>query len=245
VALALSILAAPASIGACSSASTPAAPSSTTLGASDVATSEPTIAATPTAPPATASPSAVAGPSGSPLPESAGPALSPGRYRSTPPFDVPFAFDIPNEGWENWHLIPEFIDVVRYEGADRSGVPPRWLAFAHPTRIRGMTDTAAAGLTPDEAAALFAARTDLEAGAVTSQSVAGRDGVRLDLAADHSNTVLFGGPAGNLALEGGQTARVVILPNGDDLLLVLVIAKPAELEAAWDEAGPILESVEF
>ena len=53
------------------------------------------------------------------------------------------------------------------------------------------------------------------------------------------------GPDGAFNLEPSIDIRLGIVPLDDDLLLAFVGAPPGELEAAWDEALPILESVDL
>ena len=168
-----------------------------------------------------------------------------GRYASDPPFDVPFTFDVPADGWESMHLHGEFIDIGRFATEERQTAPIRWIAFGHPAYIRGDEDVPAAGLTPEAAATLLSARDDLTASESVPYTFAGRDGVRLDLHALEANTPIFGGPDGAFNLEPSIDIRLGIVPLDDDLLLVFVGAPPGELDAAWDEALPILESVEL
>jgi hypothetical protein len=168
-----------------------------------------------------------------------------GRYASDPPFDIPFTFDVPADGWESMHLHGEFIDIGRFATAERQTAPVRWIAFGHPGHIRGDEDVPAAGLTPEAAATLLAARDDLTASEVEPFTIAGRDGVRLDLHAPEPDTPIFGGPDGAFNLEPSIDIRLGIVPLDNDLLLVFVGAPPDELDAAWTEAGPILESVDL
>jgi hypothetical protein len=210
------------------------------------ATRAPTPSETPatrptTTPPPTATSSELSFPATSEIP------LMPGRYRSSPPFDIAFTFGIPDAGWESAHLLGEFFDILKFEDqtAAAAGQPSRWIAFAHPTNIRRTQATPAEDLSPDEAAALFADRPDLQAGATTAFQLDGLAGVRLDLHARSSSTPVFGGPAGNFAIGPENALRLGIVPLADDLLLALVLATPDELEAAWLEARPILESVDL
>lgn len=166
-----------------------------------------------------------------------------GRYASDPPFDVPFTFEVPSDGWESMHLHGEFFDIGRFATADRQTAPVRWIAFGHPGYIRGDEDVPAAGLTPEAAATLLSARDDLTASETVPYAFAGRDGVRLDLHAPEANTPIFGGPDGAFNLEPSIDIRLGIVPLDDDLLLVFVGAPAGELDAAWEEAQPILDSV--
>ena len=171
--------------------------------------------------------------------------LEQARYAVSPPFDLALTFETPDDGWESLHLLGEFVDIARFDGVPRSGPPSRWIAFGHPARIHGDTEVPAAGLTPAEIADLLRSRDDLETTEPTPFSVAGLDGVHLDLRAPASDTAVFGGPAGNLSLEPSRDARMGIVVAGDEPLLVLVFAAPEELDDAWDEAQPVLESVEL
>jgi hypothetical protein len=186
-------------------------------------------------------------PASSPLafPPTTGEVLSAGRYTSSPPFDVPFTFAVPPDGWESMHHHGEFFDIGRFATAERQTAPVRWIAFGHPGHIRGDEDVPADGLTPEEAAALLAARHDLTASEVVPYSLADRDGVRLDLHATQPDTPIFGGPDGAFNLEPSIDIRLGIVPLDDDLLLVFVGAPPGELDAAWEEAQPILDSVDL
>jgi hypothetical protein len=197
------------------------------------------------APVATPAPSRSPGPSPNAFPPTTGEVLAAGRYTSSPPFDVPFAFAIGADGWETMHHHCEFFDIGRFATADRQTAPVRWIAFGHPKHIGGDDDVAAAGLSPEEAAALLAARDDLMASEVVPFSLAGLEGVRLDLHAPNSDTPIFGGPDGAFNLEPSIDIRLGIVPLDDDLLLVFIGAPPDELDAAWDEAQPVLESVDL
>ena len=198
------------------------------------------------APVATPGPTQSPSPAPSPIafPRTTGEVVA-GRYASDPPFDVPFTFEVPADGWESMHLHGEFFDIGRFATADRQTAPIRWIAFGHPGHIRGDEDVPAAGLTPEAAATLLSSRDDVTAGEAVPFSLAGRDGVRLDLHAPEADTPIFGGPDGAFNLEPSIDIRLGIVPLDDDLLLVFVGAPPGELDAAWDEAQPILESVDL
>lgn len=171
-------------------------------------------------------------------------ALAAGRYDSSPPFDIPFTFVLFEEGWESAHLHGEFFDVMKLNGPDPVG-PTRWIAWAHPATIHGATAEPAAGMTPDEAASLVAGRTGVEPGPISLFEIDGLAGVRIDLHADAPSTHIFGGSDGDFGLEPNFDARLGIVPVGSDLLLVLVLASPAELEDAWADAQPILASIDL
>ena len=168
-----------------------------------------------------------------------------GRYVSHPPFDVPFTFEVPPDGWESMHLHGEFFDIGRFATEERQTAPARWIAFGHPEHVRGDKDVPAAGLTPEAAATLLSARDDLTASEAVPFSLAGRDGVRLDLHAQEPNTPIFGGPEGDFGLEPSMDIRIGFVPLDNDLLVVFVGAPSDELDAAWEEAQPVLESVDL
>lgn len=180
-----------------------------------------------------------------PFPTRRGAPLEHARYAAAPPFDLPFTFETPGDGWESLHLLGEFFDIVRFDGASRSGPPLRWIAFGHPERIHGDSEVPAAGLTHAEIADTLRARDDLETTEPEPFVLAGLEGVRLDLRARAADTAIFGGPGGNLSLEPSRDARMGIVVVDGEPLLVLVFAPPDELEEAWREAQPVLESVSF
>ena len=201
------------------------------------------LACTPVATPApTGSPSPA--PSARAFPRTTGEVVA-GRYSSDPPFDIPFTFDVPADEWESMHLHREFFDIGRFATAERQTAPIRWIAFGHPGHIRGDEDVPAADLTPEAAATLLSARDDLSASEAVPYAFAGRDGIRLDLHAPEPGTPIFGGPDGAFNLEPSIDIRLAIVPLDDNLLLVFVGAPPGELDAAWDEAQPILDSVDL
>lgn len=229
------------------------------VGCSPAATSTP-AGTSPSTPPATSAvPSAGSSPRASSPPSSgvAGSAeprllafpdrsearLELGRYRSQPPFDVPFTFDVPDEGWETGHLHGEFFDLLRDIGPDR--VPGEWLAFAHPVYLGEAPGTPATGLSPDDAIALLADRSDLAASEPASFSLDGRTGRRLDLHATAPDSKVFGGADGAFGMSSDLDLRLGAVGLGDDLLLVLVLAPPARLDEAWQHVQPILDSVDL
>ena len=50
-----------------------------------------------------------------------------GRYSSTPPFGVPFTFEVIGNSWESGHLHADFFDLLQFDDA-APGVPTRWVA---------------------------------------------------------------------------------------------------------------------
>ena len=208
-------------------------------------TAEPAASASPGTAGSSAGASASVDPRGLPFPTADGQELDLGTYVSSPPFDVDFTFEIAEPGWESLHLIGEFFDVVRWDGPGRTGAPPRSLAFGHPERVRGETDVPVAGLTPAAAVEILAGRDDLVVGSPGPFQLDGRDGLVLDLQAAAQGTVLFGGERGDLGIGPDRDVRLGIIPLDSDLLFVVVSAVPGQVDAAWDEAEPILESIDL
>lgn len=197
-----------------------------------------------------AAPASTPAPSASPAPAIAfptttGEVLVPGRYNSQPPFNIPFTFVAPAGGWESMHIHGEFFDLGRFDTDLRTVAPARWIAFGDPEHVRGSEDVPDADLTPDEAAALLAGREDLTAGEPLPFTLDGREGVRLDLHAPEPNTPIFGGTEGDFNLEPSVDVRLGFVPVDEGLLVVFVAAPPGELDAAWDEGQPVLESVDL
>ena len=202
------------------------------------------LACAPATPAPTSTPSA---PSASPIafPTTTGDVLVPGRYDSQPPFNIPFTFEAPAGGWESMHLHGEFFDLGRFATEERQTAPARWIAFGDPEHVRGSEDVPDTDLTPAEAAALLAERDDLTAGEPVPFSLDGREGVRLDLHAAEPNTPIFGGAEGDFGLEPSVDVRLGFVPVDEGLLVVFVAAPADELDAAWEEAQPVLESVDL
>ena len=180
-----------------------------------------------------------------PFPSRAAARLEHARYSSAPPFDLAFTFRTPGEGWESLHLLGEFLDVVRFDGESRTGPPRRSIAFGHPTRIWGREPVPAAGMTAADVAAALGGRDDLVASDPEPFELDGMAGLRVDLQVEAVGTSIFGGPNGNLIMEPRRDARLGIVPVGDELLLVIVSAVPGEVEDAWEQARPLLESVDL
>jgi hypothetical protein len=193
-----------------------------------------------TTPAATSTPSAPAA-----FPTTTGEVLVPGRYDSQPPFNIPFTFAVPAGGWESMHIHGEFFDLGRFEGEERQTAPARWIAFGDPEHVRGGEDVPDTDLTPAEAAGLLEERDDLTAGEPIPFTLDGREGVRLDLHAAEPNTPIFGGAEGDFGLEPSVDVRLGFVPVDEGLLVVFVAAPAAELDAAWEEAQPVLESVDL
>lgn len=237
----MSIARAPAAFLLCLSLGACAAPTAS-------ATPPPTASATPQP---TASPTPAPSSSATPIgafdwPTDSAIALTPGRYSSSPPFDVQFTIDIPADNWGSAHLHGEFFDFM---DVTQLGVQPtRWAAFAHPDTIGGGDDAVPAqDLSPRAAAEVLASVENVVAGPISEARLAGLAGVRLDLATDVASTPVFGGSAGQFGLDPAYEARVTILPHSadGDLFLVLVLAPTGQLDAAWSELEPILATIRF
>lgn len=223
-------------------ASAPAsAPSTSPVVASST---PPPVSSTPAGP--SASPGAPGAEDGvNPFPTETEQVLAVGRYQVSPPFDLAFTVEVAEPGWESLHLVGEYTDIARFEGVSRSDRPSRAIAFAHPTRLRGAADTPVAGMTPADAVALLAARTDLVVGDASPFTLDGREGLRVDIHAPAADTILLGGPGGSLGLDPARDSRVAVIPLDGDLLVIVVSALPDDLDAAWGQAEPILATVRF
>jgi len=179
------------------------------------------------------------------IPSTFGIELQPGRYSSSPPFDRAFTFEVAEAGWETGHLNGEFFDIIRFDGLPRGGLPARSLAWATPTTIHGPTDAPAAGLSPAAAIAALAGRAGVVPANQVDQQLFGLAGARVDLHAEANNTPLFSGPGGTFGLGIDRDVRLAAVAVDDALLLVLVLATPDDLDAAWAQALAILETVEL
>ena len=172
--------------------------------------------------------------------------LAAGRYFTAPPFGIGLTLAIGEPGWFSGHLHPEYIDLLRFDGVTHDELPTRVIGFQRPLHVRGADGTVpVGGLTPDQAIDLLAGRASLELRNRRGLELFGREGVVVDLGSSLGNNPTFGGEAGELGVGGAQTTRMVVLPNGADLLVVIVVADPDDLDAAWAQAQPILESVEL
>ena len=170
--------------------------------------------------------------------------LAPGRYSSSPPFDIPFTFEVPTEGWVSAHLHGEFFDVMQL--AEGSNFPLRWIAWARPATIHGQTDAPAAALSPDRAADIMAGNGQLFENNRMAYDLAGLSGIRLDLTVVNGPPVpLFGGPAGDFSLDDDHELRLIIVPANDALMLVLVLAPGGQLPDAWSDSLPVLDSIDL
>jgi hypothetical protein len=130
--------------GASPSGATPtASPASPSMTASSPTTSP--------SPRATGTPAATL--DGLPFPTGDAVIVPPGRYASQPPFAVPFTFEVSGADWRTWHLIPEFLDIAKYDPSVEFFLPSRWLAFAQPEVVYGPSGERVATGEPDEVVA--------------------------------------------------------------------------------------------
>jgi hypothetical protein len=149
---------------------------------------------------------------------------------------------VPGPGWFSAHLHGEFLDVMRFDGPD-AHVPTRWVAWAHPATLYGSGPVDAAGLSPEAAAAAVEANDDLEASSPRPFEFAELKGEQLDVHTDSSNVPVFGGPDGDFGLEPAHDARLGFVTIGEELVIVMCLGAPTELDAACADVQPILDSV--
>ncbi len=228
-------------------------------GAGSQATSEPTgpgatagpatpspAAATATTAPATAAPTILPRPSGTlPWPTAFAVEMAAGTWFTSPPFLVPLAITVSEAGWYAGHINPVFIDLQRFDGVEVGTFPTRMLAFGWPENVRGDGGPVPVeGLTPAAALDLLAGRGSLTAGERAPVELFGLAGERIDLHSDFGNTSIFGTADGDFGLGPELDLRLAALTLGEGLLMVGVLAPAADLEDAWDQALPMLESVE-
>lgn len=214
--------------------------------------SEPPPSPSPTLAPArtpTSAPGATVAPTPRPtplaFPEVSGVALAPGVYDGSPPFAIDFTFEIPDEGWSSAHIHDEFLDVMRLDGPEPN-IPTRWVAWAYPDTVGGPNgDRPAAGLTPAEAIEGMSDVPNVEASDPMPFSVSGLEGVQVDLHTDVAMTQIFGGEAGDLALEPAFDVRLGAVELDSGLFLVMCFGPDGDLEAGCADAQPIIDSVEI
>lgn len=206
-------------------------------------------------PPASAAPTAAATPSATPVPRPSGtlawPAefaveLPPGTYFTSPPFVVPMTIAVTEPGWYAGHLNPVFIDLQRFDGIESGSFPTRMLGFGWPENVQGADGPVPVdGLTPAAALDLLAARGSLEPGDRETIELIGLGGEWLDLHSDLANNPLFGTADGNFGLGPELDVRLVALPHAGGLLMLAVLAAADDVDAAWDQALPMLESIQL
>jgi hypothetical protein len=166
-----------------------------------------------------------------------------GTYAADPPFRIPFTITVDATGWYSGHLHAAFIDLQRFDGMTPHQFPNRMLGFADPDHVRGGTDVDVENLAPDGALDLLAARASLQVSNRAPQRLLGIDGVRMDLHSATDSNPLFGNGADNFGLGPELDVRLVALPLRRRLFAVVVLAAPGDLEAAWEQAIPMLASL--
>jgi hypothetical protein len=172
--------------------------------------------------------------------------MAPGTYFSSPPFVVPLTIEISEAGWYAGHLNPVFIDLQRYDGVEVGGFPTRMLAFGWPENVRANDGAVpVASLTPASAVDLLTDRGSVKPGERAEVELFGLAGERIDLHSDLANNPIFGTADGDFGLGPELDVRLVALPLNDGLLMVGVLAPTDDLEAAWEQALPMLETVEI
>ena len=169
-----------------------------------------------------------------------------GTYWSSPPFRIPFAITVDDPGWFSGHVHEEFVDLQRFDGITPHQFPNRLLGFGDPDHVRGGDgDVDVAGLTPDAALDLLAARASLTTSNRTPQALLGLDGARIDLHSGTNSNPLFGNGTDNFGLGPQLDIRLVLLPHAERLLVVAVLAAPGDLDGAWRQALPLLGKVKL
>jgi len=152
--------------------------------------------------------------------------MPPGRYDSSPPFDMAFTFEIPADGWNAAHIHSDFFDVMRFDGADPIA-PTAWVGWALPVEVIGSQTQTAAKLTPAEAAALMSSKPGLTASEAFPFTFLGRNGVQVELRAEQPYTFIFGNGNtagdGNFALDPNYPMRIGIVEYDPGLLFVLCL----------------------
>lgn len=230
---------------ACGTATTTAsAPATPTVGPSSAAIPSST---SPAASPPTPTASVVPRPSGTlPWPTEFSVEMANGTYFTSPPFVIPMTLTIAEAGWHAGHLNPVFIDLQRYDGVEVGGLPTRMLGFGWPENVRGADGPVpVAGLTPAAAIDRIIERSSIEAGERADVELFGLEGERIDLHSDLTNNPIFGTADGDFGIQPELDVRLTVLPLEDGLLMVAVLAPADDLEEAWRQALPILESVDL
>ena len=199
------------------------------------------VATSPSVFPATTAPQTVA-PTVRAFPTASMEDLAPGRYDSSPPFDLVFTFEISDEGWHSAHMHDDFFDVMRFDGPDPVA-PTSWVAWALPENVIGGTTEAAADLSPAEAAQLMAGNPGVLASEPGPYSFLGRGGVVMDLNAEAPNTHIFGSSDGNFGLDPAYDMRIGIVDNDPGLLFVLCIVPEDGQPMGCGDSQSIIDSV--
>jgi len=172
--------------------------------------------------------------------------MLPGTYFSSPPFVIPLTLELTERGWHAGHLNPVFVDLQRYDGVAVGGLPTRMLALGWPDNVRGADGPVpVAGLTPGDALDLLASRGSIRARERRGIELSGLAGERIDLHSDLGNNPIFGTADGDFGLGPELDLRLIAVPYRDGLLMLSVLAPAADLDAAWQQALPILQSIEL
>jgi hypothetical protein len=172
--------------------------------------------------------------------------FEPGTYFSSPPFAIPFTIVVDAPGWYSGHLNEQFFDLLRFDGVAHTGLPTRMVAFGVPGHFRGSAgDVPIDGLTAETAADLIEDASYRTTSGRQAIEVVGLDGVVLDIHSELDNTPIFGGATGNFGLSPERDARMAILQRDDGFLIVAVLAEADDLDAAWEQAQGLLETIEF
>ena len=170
--------------------------------------------------------------------------MAAGTYFTSPPFVIPMTVTIVEAGWYAGHLNPVFIDLQRYDGVAIGGLPTRVLGFGWPENVRAADGPVpVGGLTPKMAIDRIVERSSIEAGERADVELFGLEGQRIDLHSDLTNNPVFGTADGDFGIQPELDARLAVLPFNDGLLMAVVLAPADDLEDAWDQSLPILESV--
>lgn len=233
-------------LAACGTATSPTA-SPTAAGASTPPATAAPGSAAPTAAPATTAPSVAPRPSGTlAWPTEFAVEMTPGTYFSSPPFVIPMRVALTEPGWYAGHINPVFIDLQRFDGVAVGSFPTRMLAFGSPENVRGNAGKVpVAGLTAAAALDLMSERASVQAGERAEIELFGLQGERIDLHSGLGNNPIFGTANGDFGLGPELDARLVALPLDDGLLIVAILAPADDLDAAWEQALPILETAEL
>jgi hypothetical protein len=172
--------------------------------------------------------------------------LEEATYFSSPPFRIPFTLVVGEPGWGTGHLHADFFDLLRFDGVAHEQLPNRMLAFADPDYVIGVHgNVSVATLTPRAALDLLAERPDLTVSTREQVELFGLAGERLNVHSATGSNHVFGGAGGDLGIGPELDTRLAFLPLNGRLLGVLVMAEADDLQAAWDLALRILDTVDL
>jgi hypothetical protein len=148
--------------------------------------------------------------------------LEPGRY-TYDRFEPSMTFEV-GPGWIGGHVLPEFYDVQREEGA--------LVGFARPTFVMAADgEVDVDGIDAREALEAIVSLDALEAGPVGRTEIGGHDTVQVRTSSE-TGVELFGGDDGSFTVEAGRHRIMAIDVDG---ALVLVI------EHIWAEPRAPIE----